>query len=66
MPSLEAFLKKLDDFLAAMEERGKHLPLAIESRNKNYLTAEYYASEIRSHQKNPPHSMARDESNKKE
>jgi len=42
MPSLEAFLEKLDDFLAAMGERGKHLPLAIESRNKNYLSASYF------------------------
>jgi len=42
MPSLEAFLERLDDFLAAAGERVRGLPLAIETRNKNYLTAAYF------------------------
>jgi uncharacterized protein YecE (DUF72 family) len=43
MPSLEAFLEKLDDFLAAAGERALRLPLAIETRNKNYLSAAYFS-----------------------
>jgi uncharacterized protein YecE (DUF72 family) len=42
MPSLEAFLAKLDEFLAAAGERVLRLPLAIEIRNKNYLSAAYF------------------------
>ncbi|MGB9687212.1 MAG: DUF72 domain-containing protein, partial [Rectinema subterraneum] len=33
MASLEAFLEKLDDFLAAAGERARGLPFAIETRN---------------------------------
>ena len=43
IPSLEAFLEKLDDFLTAVRERARRLPLAIETRNKNYLTAAYFS-----------------------
>ncbi|HIH37255.1 MAG TPA: DUF72 domain-containing protein [Methanocellales archaeon] len=43
MPSLETFLKTLDDFLTAVRERARGLPLAIESRNRNYLSAAYFS-----------------------
>jgi uncharacterized protein YecE (DUF72 family) len=43
MPSLETFLEKLDEFLAAAGERVRRLPLAIETRNKNYLSAAYFS-----------------------
>ncbi|SLM15394.1 conserved hypothetical protein [uncultured spirochete] len=43
MPSLEAFLEKLDDFLTAVRERARGLPLAIESRNRNYLSTAYFS-----------------------
>lgn len=39
MPSLDAFLKHLDTFLCEM---NSPLPLAIETRNKNYLVKEYF------------------------
>jgi len=42
MPSLDAFLAKLDEFLAAAGERVLRLPLAIETRNKNYLSSAYF------------------------
>lgn len=43
MASLEAFLEKLDNFFTAVRERARRLPLAIETRNKNYLTAAYFS-----------------------
>lgn len=39
MPSLTAFLDRLDTFVSGL---GKAYPLAIETRNKAYLTAEYF------------------------
>lgn len=39
MPSLTAFLDRLDAFVAGL---GKGYPLAIETRNKNYLTGDYF------------------------
>lgn len=43
MPSLDAFLATLDDFLATAGEPARRLPLAIETRNKNYLTTSYFS-----------------------
>ncbi len=43
MPSLETFLETLDDFLTAVRERVRGLPLAIESRNRNYLSSAYFS-----------------------
>jgi len=44
MAGLDAFLKTLDGFVTALEKSGTRntLPLAIESRNANYLTREYF------------------------
>lgn len=40
MPSLEAFLKRLDDFFSKISRR---VPLAIETRNGNFLHPEYFS-----------------------
>src|SRR5262249_13876673 len=45
-PSLDAFLERLDPFLAAWPD---DVPLAVEIRNKNWLTAQF-ADCLRSHQ----------------
>jgi uncharacterized protein YecE (DUF72 family) len=43
MPSLDVFLRKLDDFCASLPEGlAASLPLAVEVRNKNYLVKEYF------------------------
>ena len=39
MESLPLFIEKLDSFVSRV---GKGLPLAVETRNKNYLTEEYF------------------------
>jgi len=39
MPGVDAYMRRLDDFLPAVPEG---LPVAIETRNKNYLTREYF------------------------
>ena len=39
MESLPLFIEKLDSFISRV---GKGLPLAVETRNKNYLTEEYF------------------------
>jgi uncharacterized protein YecE (DUF72 family) len=43
MPSLDVFLAKFDEFLAAAGEQVRGLPLAIETRNKNYLSSAYFS-----------------------
>lgn len=50
MPSLDAFLEKLDRFLASVRGSGAstletqhQLPIAIETRNKNFLGETYFA-----------------------
>ncbi|MBN1292354.1 MAG: DUF72 domain-containing protein [Candidatus Latescibacteria bacterium] len=40
MPSLDVFLKKMDDFFSKID---RTFPLAVETRNKNYLHAEYFS-----------------------
>lgn len=42
MPSLEAFLEKLAAFLAILKRETGPLPIAIETRNGNYLTDAYF------------------------